>query len=105
MKHLYVAFDGTTHPTEAECLEHEAGHLAYRAFDEDGDPTYDLETAEAVYIYPEGADKLMDDLDKVDRSFSGISRHSTGWLLYCEVCLEWNPISENLAKLFGQRML
>ena len=102
MKHVYVAFDGTTYPTEAECLEHEANHLAYRAFDEDGEITYELEDARAVYIYSNGADKLMDDLEQMDRPWSGISCYSTGWFHLCECCDEWSPISENFAKLLGQ---
>lgn len=102
MKHLYVALDGTTHSTEAECLEHEANHLAYRAFDEDGEITYELEDARVVYVYPNGADKLIDDLEKGDRPRLGICRYSTGWFYLCECCGEWSPISENFAKLLGQ---
>lgn len=105
MKHLFLAPDLTVHGTEAECLEHEAKRLAYRAFDKDGELTYDLSKAQAVYIYPNGADKLEDDLDKADLPKSGFTFKSTGWHFLREddeTYEEWVPLSEGLIKRLAQ---
>jgi hypothetical protein len=103
MKYLYLAFDGTIHSTEAECLKHEASHLFYRAFDVDGTPTHDLVTAKVVYVYPNGGERLTDNLYKAGRQWYGLTANSSGWYFLCEECEEWSPISEGLVKLFSQK--
>ena len=105
MKQIFVAFDNTTHSTAEECLKHEANHLAYRAFDEDGEAIYELKEAQVIYIFPEGGAKVWDDLDKADRTTSGIGARSTGWFFLCEECMEWNPLSVGLIRLFSQELL
>ena len=105
MRHIYEAPDGTMFTSEAECLEHEAKRLAYRAFDKDGELTYDLSEARVVYIYPNGADKLEDDLDKADLPKSGFTFNSTGWHFLREDDVtyeEWVPLSEGLIKRLAQ---
>lgn len=105
MKQFFLAYDNTIHPTAEECMKHETNHLAYRAFNEDGEAIYELKEAQAIYVFPEGGAKAWDDLDKADCTTSGIGARSTGWFFLCEECMEWNPLSEGLIKLFGQGML
>lgn len=104
MRHIFQAPDGTIFDTEAECRVYEAERLAYRAFDKDGEPTYDLSCAKAVYIYPNGADKLEEDLKQADLPYSGFGFRTTGWVFLCEdydSCDEWTPLSEGLIRRFS----
>lgn len=101
MKVTYVSHDGFSFSTAEECLEHEKSHLCYRMYDGEGNPVYDAEDARLVYIYPDGATKLREDLEEADCSYSGISFWATGWYYVCSCC-EWNKIPDEYIKLFCQ---
>lgn len=105
MQTIYRAPDGSIFTSEAECLAYETERLAYRAFDNNGELTYDLSEAQMVYIYPNGADKLAEDLDKADLPKSGFNFRSTGWHFLREDGVsydEWMPLSEGLIKRLAQ---